>query len=228
MAVEYNPRIVTDGLVLCLDAANSKSYPKTGTSWFDLSGGNNNGTLTNGPAFSSLNGGSISFDGTNDLVNLTNTPNLDITTNDFALELWLYYLRSSASAAKVAARGAYLTTGWTIYAGKFGSLPDQISFQYGSTTWIGVGGLDVTENNWYHVCVTRLNGTITTYINNTNTGSRVDSYNFSSTNPTIIGRNAISGDWFKGSVAVFRQYNIGLNNNQVTQNFNALRGRFGI
>jgi hypothetical protein len=228
MAIYAGPDIVDNGLVLHLDAANPRSYPRTGTTWFDLSGGNNNGTLTNGPSFSSLSGGSIDFDGTNDLVDLTNTPNLDITTNDFALELWLYYLRSSVPAAKVAARGAYLTTGWTIYAGKFGSFPDEITFQYGSTTWVSVGGLAVTENNWYHVCVTRLNGTITTYINNTNTGSRVDSYNFSSTNPTIIGRNAVSGDWFKGSVAVFRQYNIGLNSNQVTQNFNATRGRFNL
>jgi hypothetical protein len=227
MAVYAGPDIVENGLVLHLDAANRRSYPGTGTTWFDLSGGNNNGTLTNGPAFSSLNGGSISFDGTNDLVNLTNTSNLDITTNDFALELWLYYLRG-AQAAKVASRGSYLTTGWTIYAGKFGNLPDEISFQYGSTTWVGVGGLAVTENNWYHTIVTRLNGIITVYVNGVNTGSRTDSYNFTSTNQTRIGTNSGSGEFFKGNVAVFRQYNIGLNNNQVTQNFNALRGRFNL
>ena len=65
MGVTYNNRIVTDGLVLCLDAASKRSYPGTGTVWTDLKGGNN-GTLTNGPTFSSDNGGSIVFDASND------------------------------------------------------------------------------------------------------------------------------------------------------------------
>ncbi len=67
MGVTYNNRIVTDGLVLCLDAASKRSYPGTGTTWTDLAG-SNNGTLTNGPAFDSANGGSIVFDGTDDYV----------------------------------------------------------------------------------------------------------------------------------------------------------------
>jgi hypothetical protein len=66
MSYHNGPRIVTNGLVLYLDAGNSKSYPGSGTTWTDLSGNNNNGTLANGPTFSSLNRGSIIFDGTND------------------------------------------------------------------------------------------------------------------------------------------------------------------
>lgn len=67
MGVGYNPKIVTDGLVMCLDAANRKSYSGTGTIWRDLVG-SNNGTLTNGPTYSSAGGGSIVFDGANDFV----------------------------------------------------------------------------------------------------------------------------------------------------------------
>jgi hypothetical protein len=63
------PNIVTDGLVLYLDAANQKSYPGTGTTWNDLSGNGNNGTLVNGPTFNSDNNGSIVFDGVDDYVN---------------------------------------------------------------------------------------------------------------------------------------------------------------
>ena len=55
--------IVTNGLVLFLDANNTNSYPGSGTSWYDLSGNGNTGTLTNGPTFSSVNGGTIVFDG---------------------------------------------------------------------------------------------------------------------------------------------------------------------
>ena len=65
MGLSHSPRIVTDGLVFCLDAANIRSYPGTGTTWTDLKGGNE-GTLTNGPTFSSDNAGSISTDGSND------------------------------------------------------------------------------------------------------------------------------------------------------------------
>ena len=51
MAFRYSPKIVTDGLVLSVDAANKKSYPGSGTTWYDLSGNAINGTLTNGPTF---------------------------------------------------------------------------------------------------------------------------------------------------------------------------------
>ena len=85
MGIGYNPRIVTDGLVLCLDAANSRSYPRTGTTWTDLKGGND-GTLTNSPTFDSANGGSIVFDATNEHVQ-TNTFSLGDT---FSVSFWMY------------------------------------------------------------------------------------------------------------------------------------------
>ena len=66
MALSHSPKIVTDGLVLCLDAGDRKSYSGSGTTWTDRSGEGNNGTLVNGPTFDSGNGGSIYFDGGND------------------------------------------------------------------------------------------------------------------------------------------------------------------
>ena len=68
MGVFAGPEITESGLVLALDAGNLKSYPTTGTTWTDLSGRGNTGTLTNGPTYSSANGGSIVFDGVNDYV----------------------------------------------------------------------------------------------------------------------------------------------------------------
>ena len=70
------PQIVTNGLVMYLDAANPKSYPTTGTAWYDRSGNGNTGTLTNGPTFNSGNNGSIVFDGIDDYVSLSSSPNL--------------------------------------------------------------------------------------------------------------------------------------------------------
>ena len=68
MATLYNPSIVRNGLALCLDAANSRSYPGTGNTWTDLSGNSRNGTLTLGPTYSISNNGSIVFDGTDDYI----------------------------------------------------------------------------------------------------------------------------------------------------------------
>ena len=68
MSISGGPDIVENGLVLHLDAADTNSYPGSGTLWTDLSGNGNNGTLTNGPAYSSNNKGYFSFDGTDDYV----------------------------------------------------------------------------------------------------------------------------------------------------------------
>ena len=87
MGLGHSPRIVTDGLVLCLDAANKRSYPGTGTTWTDLKG-ENNGTLTNGPTFDSSNKGSIVFDGTNDYINCGNGSEFSIT-EQITLICWM-------------------------------------------------------------------------------------------------------------------------------------------
>ena len=79
MSVAGGPDLIQDGLVLCLDAANTKSYPGSGTSWVDLSRNGNNGTLTNGPTFNSSNGGGIVFDATNDYVAVPNSSSLNPT-----------------------------------------------------------------------------------------------------------------------------------------------------
>jgi hypothetical protein len=77
--MNYGPKTVTNGLVLCLDAADKNSYSGTGTTWTDLTGNGNNGTLTNGPTFNSANGGSISFDGTNDYIDCGSNSILKLT-----------------------------------------------------------------------------------------------------------------------------------------------------
>jgi hypothetical protein len=63
--------VESSALQLYLDAGNASSYPGSGTAWTDLSGNSRNGTLTNGPTYSSDNGGSIVFDGSNDFVQCT-------------------------------------------------------------------------------------------------------------------------------------------------------------
>ena len=86
-AVEGGPNVVYDGLVLYLDAANNKSYVSGSTSWLDLTHNQNNGTLTNGPTYSSANLGSIVFDGSNDYVKLPNSSIFQLS--NFTFNAWV-------------------------------------------------------------------------------------------------------------------------------------------
>ncbi len=88
MTYFHSPRIPTDGLVLALDAANTKSYTGSGTTWSDLSGNGNNGTLTNGPTFDSDNGGSLDFNGVGDYAKVSNL--LDIIKQKIKINA-IYY-----------------------------------------------------------------------------------------------------------------------------------------
>ena len=116
MAISYNPRIVTDGLVLALDAGNPKSYPGSGTTWTDLSGNGNNGTLTNGPTYSSANGGSIVFDGVDDYAEITDSSNnFDLGGIDATLEFWIY-IPSTSGADVIIGKGGN-TTNWNLSDG---------------------------------------------------------------------------------------------------------------
>jgi len=95
MAGTVAPNIITDGLVLYLDVANTKSYPGSGTAWFDISGNNRNFTLTNGPIFQNIGGGSFRFDGTDDYatLNIANDNPMKIENFIYAnhtYEVWFY------------------------------------------------------------------------------------------------------------------------------------------
>ena len=108
MGLSHSPRIVTDGLVFCVDAGDKMSYPGAGTTWTDLSKNRNNGTLTNGPTFDSANGGSIVFDGTNDRVDCGNSTSLNFgnSSSDFPFSIvsWAKF-DSFSSTNPIFARG---------------------------------------------------------------------------------------------------------------------------
>jgi hypothetical protein len=102
--ISYYGNIVKDGLILDLDAAKRDSYPGTGTTWNDISGNQNNGTLVNGPTFNSGNGGSIVFDGVNDYANLSDPMSLRLETFNFTLSLWFLTVNTSSDGALITKR----------------------------------------------------------------------------------------------------------------------------
>ncbi len=228
MPVEYGPRVVTDGLVLALDAADRNSYPGSGTTWTDLSGRSNNGTLTNVPTYNIDNGGSIVFDGTNDYVNLGNI--LNIGTGQFSIEC-IARISSLATAnfSKVASKGVYNENGWRLRMNKTASNVYRIGFEYDPTSAITILN-PIQPDTWYHFLVCRDSSNLmSTYANGVLTSTTTITSDLTNSNYNyIIGDNGALSEPFNGNVACYRHYNRALTATEVQQNFNALRGRFGI
>jgi hypothetical protein len=229
MGVGYNPKIVTDGLVLCLDAANRKSYPGSGTTWTDLSGRGVNGTLTNGPTFDTGNSGSIVFDGTNDFVNVDSQ--LITTNTSFTICCSVYFTNWSDNSFKPLIDGGNLgsgTTSWTLSKNTSNELFIAVNSGYISLN------PSISNNTWYHVTATATAGTpyvLKLYINGIERTptSTVNSNSLTvASQPIRIFASSFSAIYTAGRASNVQIYNRALSAIEVQQNFNSLRGRYGI
>ena len=232
------PNIVRDGLVLYLDAGSPNSYQGTGTIWKDISKVNqNNGTLINGPTFDSGNGGSIVFDGTNDTVDFGNVLNLGI--NDLTINQWIK-ITSSLVSTTCSLSKAFLGGQNYRYALLYNGTAIRPFFQ-------GNGGADIQPttpslniNQWYNVTVIfNRSSSINVFVNGiqqTLTGNNVisqwDGLNFQSPNPFRVGSYTGSGNSiqfpFPGFISTTLVYFKALSAQEVLQNYNATKGRFGL
>jgi hypothetical protein len=231
MSVKGGPNTVTSGLVLELDAGNIKSYPTTGTTWFDKSGYSNNGTLTNGPTFNTGSLGSIVFDGVDDHVSTVSNP---IVTNQITCDAWVNLDTSNITGSVTAGwimgrennyRLIYFTSSFswicaTVNNGWY-SAGTNISYDYSSSI----------NNRWFNIIGT-YNGTYNSmYVNGQLlvTGSNI-SGNILSANPFYIARSQAVGsvNYGKGRGAIYKVYNRALSADEVLQNYNATKGRFGL
>ena len=219
MAFNYSPKIIQDGLVLYLDAANTKSYPTTGTTWTDLSRSGNNGTLINGPTFNSGNGGSIVFDGVNDYTSFST-----ITNNTYTIDFWYKMGGNDGSYGYFASsgdNGLAISEGGTFNGLIYGQ------FYY----WNGVGanklGIIPSTTNWNHICAL-----INTSINNIQiygNGNQLSTTTVTSmsTSITNIGRYITANlNFLKGNLASYKIYNRALSASEILQNYNATKGRY--
>jgi hypothetical protein len=232
--------IVTDGLVLHLDAGNPESYPGTGTTWNDLSGNGNNGTLVNGVGYSGDNGGSLVFDGVNDIIDVQHSsvykPNFPITISSFfkinQFSLSLFWIIRTDNP----------TNGW--HSGvDILVTPTAIQSSFGNNTQNNVPGrrtyassTALSTNVWYNLIAVLPNSTTCLmYLN----GQNISCSYLSGTattlvyagSPAAIGYRYDSGgqSWFfNGNIAQASIYDKALTAQEVQQNFNALRHRYGI
>jgi len=226
MAKFNGPKIVTNGLVLYLDAANIRSYPGSGTVWTDLSGLGNNGSLVNGPTFDANNAGSIVFDGTDDVITCgTTTP----PSGDLSVFSWIYPTSFNNTWNIIVTKWfptgsdfhwalkSNLNNGTNIRQNLYTTSKNDI---YGTTTF--------SINTWYYVGFTLVNGSTLTFYKNgvsdgTNSAART-----TQSNTLQIGDSRGFNYALIGRIPQVSIYNRVLSAAEVEQNFNATRYRFGI
>ena len=250
MGLLHSPRIVTDGLILCLDAANKRSYPGAGTTWTDLTANKNNGTLTNSPTFSRNNGGRFSFDGSNDYCEFAENEKYNFQpTQPFSVFCWM--IKSGSYAAVLAnMKSSSPYQGWDIW----NEDSTHISMHLISS-WNGKNAIklrvDYTDQQSIKYFGYAYDGSCPA--NNTDTLNSVNFYvdgelyttgkevadgagSFDSTSETIsypagqkfrIG-SRYTGQYGPSNLFAVHIYNKALTANEVQQNYNATKARFGL
>jgi hypothetical protein len=232
MAIYKNtPPIVTNGLVLALDAANPKSYTSGSATWFDISGNNNSGSLTNGPTYSNANGGSIMFDGTNDFINCGTSDTVSFPGN-FTINFWARPFGSALPFGGVIVSKRNSGTFQSNY--QIGlSTSNIFTFSMNGTPFADIAsvtGSVVLNNNWYNITCIKSGSTIQIYYNTLLQNSGAAQVGNSALPNTVLrlGQNHDLNAPFSGSLSLVQIYNRALTAQEVLQNYNATKGRFGL
>ena len=236
MAVHGNPDIVTDGLILALDAADKNSYPGSGTTWFDSKGSGINGTIS-GCTFSEEYGGILNFDGSNDKVDFS--PSAFTTVDEITISMWCR-VESNAGSYRcfMSSRNAETvndyTTGFNLDmtngtssdfrqfniegAGRIGGAQDQMNFT-------------IPFNTWTHINVTKSTSVIKSKINLEPLTDRNRSDVAIGLQYICIGARYYSSanrGYFDGDISNVQLYDRVLTDSEIVKNYNATKSRFGL
>jgi hypothetical protein len=239
MALSRGPKIVTNGLVVTLDAADKNSYKGSGTTWTDVSGNGNAGTLTNGPTFSTTGNGSISFNGLNNYIGISSPSNRfnwtpsGVGFNNMTLDLWI---RTSDTSGYVLSKpwnangeynyylyynGFYINTGNQANAFNFSSIS--------TGNWINITIL-VSTTQWGAY----INGVQNVALTNHGITNNTPTYGDGGENLALMtlypygiwaGSTAFS---ISGNVGCYKMYNRVLTAVEILRNYNAVKTRFGL
>jgi len=223
MSFHHSPKIVTDGLVMCLDAANRKSYSGTGNTWRDLSQNANNFSLVNGTSFSNSNQGSFLLDGNDDVISVSNPINIPNTESSSSADIWFNTYTTSA-------------TRQILFVGKDGN-SYQIEIR-SNTLRMGVwgGGFLLNSNitpsifTWYNCAISTNGTTHNIYLNGQLINSNSTAPQTGNVTRIVIGSYLLNGgnEQFNGLISNVKIYNRTLLASEILQNYNALKGRFNL
>jgi hypothetical protein len=250
---DYEP-IVTDGLILNLDAGFTPSYPCNGTNWYDLSSSVNNSSLINGPSYSSTNGGCIVLDGSNDTIDTPISLNSLPALSNFSIDCWVkipsYPTAASPNFYGNTTRQGVLV-GATYYCGtalfwtgnNLGNSFSVFSYIRGADAYRVTSSYSVTSlNTYYYFTLVNnySNSTFYLYVNGSlyssangptqeyNSGLTPTAGNIGISKPQVDGGGEQVYSYLNCTISSSKIYNIALSSAQVLQNFNAQKSRFGL
>ena len=226
MGIAGGPDMIQNGLVLALDAADRNSYPGSGTTWSDVSGNSNNGSLVNGPTFNTSNNGAIIFDGTNDSLS---HPTITFTNQPYSLELF------GKITSTIDTNNRRSIFGNVNYASEFSatqtyftnitcdSTPSYFNFAFTSA------GSLVVNSIFHWIFTVNSSKTVQIFLNSRSATADTQLTGFT----TISSTFTRFGIWttirpYIGDVYSIRIYNQALSASQVLQNYNAQKSRFNL
>ena len=226
MALNHSPRIVTNGLVLCLDAGSRKSYPGSGTVWNELSN-NMSAELVNSPTFNSQKNGFFQFV-TDDYARIPNSTTLDTQTP--SVEVWIKTNETSQT-------GFWFEKG-TVNT-QYSLFQEGTNIQWRQHYGAGYSNLStntatyINTSSWYQIVGTFASGRRRLYINGNLVNSDAQTGTISTNSGGMSigvfgGYSGARGYYYNGSLAVCRVYNKELTPAEILQNYNATKGRFNL
>ena len=225
MACAGGPDTITNGLVLTLDAANKLSYPSTGTTWYDLSGNANNGTLTNGPTFSNANSGCIVFDGVDDYVNVPyNASTISFPTNNATICVWYRVSTVGDGYGALVTQRSVTGSGIQSYM-----ISTRLYADGGGTA--GVSSNTVIPNGtiaFGGIVYDKTNSFLKLYVNGVYDNQVSYTGNIQDTYPIRLGNSAFGDGSFPGNIYLASVYNRALSASEILQNYNVTKTRFGL
>ena len=228
MSLSHGPSVVTQGLVLALDAADISSYPGSGTTWTDLSGNGNNGTNYN-MTYSSNNGGIFDFNDTSSVSIIPNSTSLNPTTG-LTIESWVNFDGNTNDfifeKGNVNTQFSLFSHSTDIVFRTFHSGDSSYHTQAPSKTSVGV-----VNGQWHHIVGSWDGSTKRIYVDGVLRNSVSKSGNLvTRTTGAAVGRfgGTTTGYYFGGYIPKVALYSRGLSTSEIQKNFDALRSRFGI
>jgi hypothetical protein len=221
MSLGHGASVVRDGLVVDLDATNVKSYPGSGTTWYDLSGNGNNGTLSGYTHTSDFSSSYFVFSGSGSAVvssfskSIGNQMTMEIVYMSSVTDTFSEFGRivdRGDTTISLGTQASYQLRMWT-FAGGSRSAESQVN---------GIG----QDGSWHHLIYTYNGSNTSLYLDGVYQNGYAKTGNLE--NPASITIGNGDGNLFNGRIALFRYYENGFTLSQVKQNFNAMRGRFGL
>ena len=228
--------IVTDGLILYLDAGYKSSYSGSGTTWYDVSSYGNNMTLTNGPTYNSSNSGSIVFDGVDDYAMVLNPSSLQ--TQNLTVSIWIKPSTATNQITSIVDYDHCAQCNWVVQSEDATSNRNYY-FGYRSTSNVwepsnGIGGgrgVQLTNSVWQNLTFTKNGTSIIGYLNGVQTYTSTASVGtilYLENKNLQLGAGSCSGRQFNGNMSNSQIYNRALSASEILQNYNAQKGRFGL